>query len=157
MSMANKRKQIPTTKKTNGRGKQIVEPHLYNSDSKKVAWCFDMVDKNGAFRFAPERPDFDCKKVIEKLLSFSSMTWADLKRSTHDQGKSKHHFLSLDALSHEAMERIKALNLGEEDQDRIFSLALENKLRLIGVRENEKFHVIWYDPKHEFCPSHQRN
>lgn len=60
-------------------------------------------------------------------MDYSRMKWQDIETQTHDRGKSKHHFLkSLDSLSPEAWERI---------------------------REWEEFHVVWYDPKHEFCPS----
>ena len=42
-----------------------------------------------------------------------------------------------------------------EDTDRIFSFAFTNSLRIIGLREAEKFYVIWYDAYHEFYPSKQ--
>lgn len=153
MEKNSKGKKIPEAEKH--QNKSVIEPKRHSSDGMKIAWCFDMVDKNGPFSFVPERPDFDCQNILNKLISLSSMTWADLKKGTHDKGKSKHHVLSPDKLSSEAMKRVKALNL-EEEQDRIFSLALENRLRIIGVRENEKFHVIWYDPKHKFCPSNKK-
>lgn len=83
------------------------------------------------------------------------MTWAEIRRQTHDAGKSKHHFLTeVDGFSYEALERINKLRL-TEDTDRIFSFAFTNLLRIIGLREAEKFYVIWYDAYHQFYPSKQ--
>lgn len=84
------------------------------------------------------------------------MTWTEVKKQTHDDGKSKHHFLSPQFLSPEAAERLKAKQL-EEYSDSIFSFALDNKLRLVGIRKNEDFHVLWYDPEHEVCPSKKKH
>lgn len=39
----------------------------------------------------------------------------------------------------------------EEDSDRLYSIAMENKLRVIGLRERDRFHVLWYDPQHDVC------
>jgi len=36
--------------------------------------------------------------------------------------------------------------------DSIFSFALTNKIRLIGLKEGRVFYVIWYDPNHDFYP-----
>lgn len=35
----------------------------------------------------------------------------------------------------------------------IFSFALQNRLRIVGIRENEYVHVLWRDPDNEICPS----
>lgn len=40
----------------------------------------------------------------------------------------------------------------EDLTDSIFSFALMNKLRIIGIRQGDYFYVLWYDPKHEVYP-----
>ena len=137
------------------KSKQVTEEKRYSSDGLKLSWCFDRIDRTGKFAFDPARADFAHREIVEKLISYGSMTWTDLKKQTHDRGKSKHHNLSLEKLSPEAVERVKKL-LPEEEFDSVFSLALQNMLRIIGVRKNEKFYVMWYDSKHEFCPSHKK-
>ena len=126
-----------------------------SSNGKKAIWLFDEIDKSGHFAFDILREDFQHKEFLDKMISYTNMTWNQIVSQTHDQGKSKHHFLNEDGLSKEAKERINALEL-EQDTDRIFSFALQNKLRVIGLRENEKFHVKWYDPKHEFYPTNKK-
>lgn len=144
-------------KKTNQKNKVDAQKHTiktegYSSDNKKVVWRFDMIDRSGKFAFNPNGDGFKCKDFLEKLIDYSSMTWAEVRKQTHDGGKSKHHFLSPQSLSPEAAERLKTKQL-EEYSDSIFSFALDNKLRLVGIRKNENFHVLWYDPEHKVCPS----
>ena len=151
--MANK-----TTKreKTTVGSKRTVKVTGFSTDGKKVIWLFDMIDRAGRFAFDLNRPDFLYREVLEKVIDYGNMTWAEVKRQTHDEGKSKHHQLSLDMLSKDALDRFNARHL-EEYGDSIFSFALQNKLRIVGIRENEYFHVLWYDPKHEICPSKKRH
>lgn len=35
----------------------------------------------------------------------------------------------------------------------IYSFAFNNILRIIGIRDREKFYVLWYDAYHEVYPS----
>lgn len=135
--------------------KQTVKNENYESENKLVIWRFDMIDRNGSFAFDLNRDDFNHKEVMEKMLEYSTMTWADIRKQTHDRGKSKHHFLDAENLSPETKERINKMKL-EQYSDMIFSFALQNKLRIVGIREREHFHVLWYDPNHEICPSKKK-
>ena len=124
-----------------------------SSENEKVIWVFDMVDNGGHFAFDITRKDFEHRNFLDKMLLYSRMTWGEVRRQTHDGGKSKHHYLTeVGRFSKPAQERIKELGI-EGDTDRIFSFSLGNMLRIIGLRDREKFHVLWYDSKHEFYPS----
>lgn len=132
--------------------KERVIGERISHDQKKPAWMFDMIDRDGKFAFDITRTDFDLKFILDKILSYSTMTWAEINSQKHDQGKSKNHYLDYERLSSEAKERIKKRRL-EEENDIIYSFALTNVIRLIGIKKDEKFHVLWYDPKHEVYPS----
>lgn len=149
--MCAKKKEILSGVKAS-QSKSIPAQDKYSSDKLKIVWCFDMLDVDGDFAFNTSRSDFQHKEILDKMISYSTMTWAELRAQTHDKGKSKHHFLDPAALSPAAKERIAAKHF-EESSDTIFSFALQNKLRIIGLREGEKFHAVWYDPQHKFCPS----
>lgn len=147
-------------KRTNQKGKitafkRTIKEEGYSSDKKKVIWCFDQIDRDGKFAFDLDRDDFQHKMFMEKLLAYSGMTWSEVKRQTHDDGKSKHHSIEVQKLSKEAQERFAAKKL-EEDADSVFSFALDNKLRIVGIRKEECFHILWYDPEHEICPSKKK-
>ncbi len=121
----------------------------------KIVWCFDRIARSGVFAFDTARDDFNFKEIVNKMISYNSMTWGELKRQTHDRGKSKHHFLDPSSFSDEAKEQI-ARNRLEDEVDDIFSFALQNTLRVIGLRKGQMFHVVWYDPYHQFAPSTKR-
>ena len=148
------------TKKVKGNShkskKQVVLKPIQSSN-EKIIWTFDNVDKDGCFAFNVHRPDFQASTVFEKMIDYSSMTWAEIERQTHDAGKSKHHRLLYDELSKEAQERIFTKQLYEEYNDSFYSFALTNVLRVIGIRDGRFFRVVWYDPKHEFCRSTLRH
>lgn len=153
IDMANK---TTKKKKTTVSLKRTVKEPGYGTDGKKVIWRFDMIDRSGKFAFDLNRDDFLHHEVMEKMIDYSNMTWAEVKSQTHDEGKSKHHLLSIDMLSNDAFDRFKTRRL-EGYEDSVFSFALQNRLRIVGIRENEHFHVLWYDPGHEICPSKKRH
>lgn len=120
-------------------------------------WTFRNVDRDGKFAFNPNREDFDAEDFINKMLAYSNMTWQEIEKQTHDDGKSKHHFLSnADKLSKDALARIEKKNL-VDDVDSLFSFALNNTTRIIGIRKGAIFQVVWYDANHEFAPSEKKH
>lgn len=123
-----------------------------NTDTEKSIWRYDMIDRNGKFAFEVSRPDFNHKDYLEKMINYSSMTWAEIKKQTHDKGKSKNHFLPFEKISKEARIRFYELQLNEFE-DAIFSFALNNLTRIIGIRQNQFFFVLWYDVNHEVYPT----
>ncbi len=147
-------------KKTNRKSivssvKRTVREPGKSTAGEKIIWRFDRIDRSGKFAFDLHRRDFKHCEVMEKMIAYSNMTWQEIGRQTHDEGKSRHHFLSVESLSKEAADRFRAMEL-DEYSDAIFSFALQNKLRVIGIREDEHFHVLWYDPEHEVCPSKKK-
>lgn len=141
------------TKQSKSNKQKQTANEVLNYDKMNVVFYFDRLDRDGHFAFNVLRDKFNYKEVLTKIVEYSNLTWSEIKLQTHDKSnKSKHHFLEYSGLSKLARDRISKLDM-ESEIDAIFSFALQNKLRLIGIRENEKFHVVWYDPEHEFCPS----
>lgn len=125
----------------------------YSSNKMKSVWMFDKIDVGGGdFAFDISRNKFEHKEFLSKMIDYSNKTWDEIKNETHDKhNKTKHHYIG-DKLSPVAQKRLKALNL-EEASDSIYSFAFNNMLRIIGIRENEKFHILWYDLDHKVSPS----
>lgn len=121
-------------------------------DTHKPIWMFDMIDRDGEYAFDIGRQDFNAKEVLNKIISYSTMTWAEINRQTHDNGKSKHHYLDCNRLSDIAKERLKRRCL-DEHSDALYSFAFQNKMRVVGIKEQDKFHVLWYDPQHGVYPT----
>ena len=132
-----------------------LHPNL-NSEQQVVLWSFDKTDKEGDFCFSSKELRNYSADILRFLMSVNSQKWHQIRKTTHDGGKSKHHFLDWDSLSQKAKKRIEKLHLNE-DADRIFSFALNNTLRVIGIRDQYGvFHAVWLDPHHAFCPSHKK-
>ena len=145
-----------TTRKDKKLNKKRTIKRPIASNNEKIIWTFEDVDKDGKFAFNVNREDFNHKEIVDKLLSFSTMTWDEVIKATHDKaGKSKHHYIDVEKFSKEARERFH-FKCKEEDSEAVFSFALQNKLRVIGVRQNEFFRVLWYDPNHEFYPTSKK-
>lgn len=139
---------VKSKSKSSGNTRQVtsIEP---STDRQTLVWSFDKVDRNDQFRFSCDRQDMQHDQLLNHIIQFSGRTWADIKQDTHDEkNKSKHHELDFDSLSKSAQARVLAMHI----EDDIFSLALTNKLRIIGVRDGRVFRAIWFDPEHEFCP-----
>lgn len=136
--------------------KKVILSHKSSSASCPI-FLFDRLDKQGAFAFDTNRTDFKHKDFLDKMIAYSQMTWSEISRQTHDDGKSKHHYLKdSKKLAPAARERLKALQL-EEFSDDLFSFALNNKLRIIGLRLEEHFHVLWYDSEHRVYPAEKKH
>lgn len=133
-----------------------VSSGKHSTDSERVQWRFDKLEKAGKFAFDLARVDFDHREVLEKIIAYSNMTWSEVKAQTHDKNKSKHHFLDLSKLSAEGRSGFYSKGFEGKYEDSVFSFAFQNKLRIIGIRENERFYAVWFDPMHEFCPSQRR-
>ena len=69
-----------------------------------------------------------------------------------------------DIINIEETKRLMSKILVIETQDteyRFFFTKLEEwKIafsNVVGIRKNEDFHVLWYDPEHEVCPSKKKH
>lgn len=135
--------------------KNVVKTEV-NSENMPIAWRFHHIDRDGEFAFNPVRDDFNNEFMFQKILEFSGMKWSQIRKATHDNNKSKHHFLEYDALSKKAKARFDKLELSEH-ADQFFSIAFNNRIRVIGIRNDSYFDVLWYDPNHEVCPSNLKH
>lgn len=75
------------------------------------------------------------------------MTWKEVI------GK-KHHYIEISKIHPEAKKRLEEL---EYDDTMLFSFRLSGKQRVWTIRVNDEAYLLWWDPKHEICKSHQRN
>ena len=140
------------TKRSNFKSSKRTITNSFSTENNKVIWVFDNVDKDGIFAFDLNKIGTNCRLIFEKMMEYEAMTWTEINKQTHDKGKSKHHYIDLEKLSPIAINRLNVKHLLDES-DHIYSFALQNKLRILGIRKHEKFHVLWYDPEHQICPS----
>ncbi len=145
--MGKKNKKVKYRISDNGNPKitkQLIDPGCY--DALNPSWRFSKLaplESKWAIRSGDETIK---KDILSKLIHFETMTWMDIKSSqTH-----KSHNVNIDKIITPAQKELVALNIYE---DQIFSLRLAGKERIWGILSRGVLEIIWYDPKHEICPS----
>jgi hypothetical protein len=83
-------------------------------------------------------------KIIDKLKNFEHATWPEIERGGS-------HFTQVNRLIGDAQRRLQVLRL--DDTNDLFSLRLSGLERLWGLRSNDVFSILWWDPDHQICPS----
>jgi len=79
------------------------------------------------------------------------MTWSaiflDAKKQNH----------SCDVASLSSKARTRLLEIGMDDQDKLWSIRLSSKKRLWGILDRGIFYIVWWDPNHQVYPSTLKN
>jgi hypothetical protein len=83
-------------------------------------------------------------EIIGKLKHLESTTWVIIERGGS-------HFIPVEEITSDARRRLEVLKL--DDTDSLFSLRLSARERLWGLRSNDMFSLLWWDPDHQICPS----
>ncbi len=101
----------------------------------------------------------DCKdlksfaeKILSKLQNLESQKWQEILNSSGGKSEghgNNNHFVMADKLPRD--EKFAFIRLGYmEKYEKVFSLRLSAKERLIGFVDLNVFHILWYDAAHRF-------
>jgi len=63
----------------------------------------------------------------------------------------RHHRVFVSDIIRKAQDRL--VEIEQSDIDQLYSLAISGDKRIWGIRDRHIFKVLWWDPKHEICPS----
>lgn len=95
---------------------------------------------------------FFSENILSKLQNLESQKWQEILNSSGGKAEghgNNNHFITGDKLPRE--EKITFIKLGYmENYEKVFSLRLSAKERLIGVVDMNNFRILWYDAKHRF-------
>ncbi|MBO0881529.1 MAG: hypothetical protein J2P17_14555 [Mycobacterium sp.] len=86
------------------------------------------------------------KRLLERLAYFEQMTVA--------QAKSNDVLADYDmseCTNQSAKRRLSSRYSGQDSLSRL-TVDPHGKLRLLGIREDHEFHIVWWDPNHEIWP-----
>jgi hypothetical protein len=115
---------------------------------KAPVWRFGRIDFEGEWGWRNIK-DFNIILTIQqRLKNFETMTWNEII------GK-EHHPISTTDLSNNAQSRLLELEL--DDNEFLYSLRIEGKKRLWGIRDNEILYILWYDHEHSVYPVPLKN
>lgn len=84
------------------------------------------------------------KKIIQSLQSYEGLMWREVKAKKHC------HPWDLDKIPNECYRRLEERQI---DITELYQVPLGNKPRIIGYKLGKTFYLMWWDPKHEFCPT----
>ncbi|BEU87469.1 hypothetical protein TAMA11512_21230 [Selenomonas sp. TAMA-11512] len=91
-------------------------------------------------------------RIIAKLKDFESMVWQEILDASGGKSKgngNNHHFIMGNKLPKE--EGRAFIEKGYmERYEKVFSLRLSGRERLIGIVDGGMFCVLWFDPDHVF-------
>lgn len=120
---------------------------------KHPVWSFKRLDNNYV-KWGLVHSDDINRDVIKKLVDFEGMTWKEIFEASGGKTKghgNNSHFENVSSLIAEAQKRWIDLKL--EQYDRVLSLRLTNVMRLYGILSDGVLQIIWFDQRHEICPS----
>lgn len=141
-----KSKRARTAEKPDKR-KQPRVPWFESVEDQKPLWSFVLLDLGGPWCFGHIRGN-QLVRVLGRLRSFESMTWTEIEQGTGS------HFVACDQIISEAHKRLEQLRL--DDIERLFSLRMEGKPRIWGIRVGNILRIIWWDAEHKIYHSEKR-
>ena len=145
MSKKSGRAKIPIQ-----RPKSILEGFSLNSSSfkwsfAKCLWEHKCWENCKGLKFFAEN-------ILSKLQNLESQKWQEILNSAGGKSEghgNNNHFIMGDKLPRE--EKLIFIKLGYmEKYEKVFSLRLSAKERLIGVVDMNVFYILWYDAEHKF-------
>ena len=88
--------------------------------------------------------------IRQKLANYESMTWKQILKD-HEYN----HHVDVNRINSNARKRLS--QIGFDSVDQLLRLRLTGTERVWGYRIGPVFHIIWWDPNHEICPSKLRH
>lgn len=113
-------------------------------------WEWDLMDIDGPWSWEKLSVKEFCWNILPKLKSFETMSWENINNTE----KNNSHNVSLDKITSGARRRLKEIKI--EDIDELYSLRLDGKSRIWGIRKGSVLKIIWWDPHHQICPSSKK-
>lgn len=123
-----------------------LEPY---HDEKRIFWSFSMYDPEIIFPKAGQ-PNLDFCVVATAIKETERRTWSDI-----DGNHKRDHAIECSRLAKFAQDRLSAIQL--DDTDELWSIHINGKFRLWGIRDGSLFRMLWLDPQHEVCPSPKKH
>lgn len=84
------------------------------------------------------------KKIIQSLQGYEGFTWQEVMQKKHC------HPWGVDDIPRECAKRLVERQI---DIEQLYQIPLGSLPRIIGYRDRQIFYLMWWDGKHEFCPT----
>ena len=134
---------IKISSKKKARGGSILEKERIQD--RKLSWKFSIIDTDGEWTFKNIEKDTFWNRLLGTLKNLESQTIGEFIRPIHN------HKIEKYKLCKKAQERLIEIKL--DDYDEFYSVHITGIKRLWGILEGSYFKILWWDPRHEICPS----
>ena len=115
-----------------------------------IAWRTGWMDDGGTWGWSNVKKE-KYREILQKLGHWEQKTWAQVL----SEDPTSQHDVEVPKLTKDARDRLAAIKL--EDYDTLFRFRLSGRERLWGIRQENIFYLLWWDPKHQVCPSTMRH
>ena len=115
-----------------------------NISEKRFLWRTSKVDLDGRWGWGQVDARLLLKEIIPKLQDYESMKWGEI------EGRNS-HFVKVEQCCKDAQQRLQEIE--KDDFSELFSLRMNGKKRIFGIRQSAELQILWWDPEHEICPS----
>ncbi|MGE0083713.1 MAG: hypothetical protein AB7S75_04770 [Desulfococcaceae bacterium] len=138
-----KHQSLPSSTK-----KPRKDPSLPESLNVTPVWQAGIIDLNGPWGWMEISHRVFLDNILPKLQHFESMSWHEiLGRNNHE--------VEVEKISKKAQKRLTDLKL--DDYETLVSLRLTGPQRVWGIKMQNIFKILWWDPNHEVYPSTLKN
>lgn len=129
---------------------------IFNRPTQNFKWSFaKCIWEHEQWQSYKDDVPWFVENIISKLQGYESQLWQSIESASggkREGNGSNSHFIPINKLSKEATIVLSKAGL-IRDFDKIFSLRLTAKQRLIGVVEGAIFYVLWFDDNHQTIPT----
>ena len=118
-----------------------------DKDLETVVWQFGIADLEGTWGWKTTAGKDWWEKILPKLRDFESMTWEEIMRASGGRkAGTNNHSVEVKNLTPQARDRLEEIQ--QDDVSELFSLRLDSKTRIYGIRDRRALKLLWYDPYH---------
>lgn len=123
--------------------------HTKNPDGYQnqfISWHFECMDTSGSWPCSINT----LQNIQNRLHEYERIKWSGLSGSSHP--------LPINKIIPKAQRRLS--ELGYSDYENLYQFEIRNgnsKQRLWGLRTENIFKILWWDPNHEIYPVPKRN
>jgi hypothetical protein len=142
-----KSRKVPFASQIPAREKKPRQEPPESSATKPPGWHFRSMDMDGPWSWSNTNEEI-LQYIKGKLSNFETMTWEEIL------GR-RDHAIKVADISPVAQRRLSEIN--QDDIDELVSLHLSGLERVWGIRHNEYLRILWWDPRHEICPSRKKS
>ncbi len=138
-------KKVPKANNQSSDGKVPRKDQSLDDDLlSRPSWHTSTIDLQGPWGWGEIDHAFFFNDILPKIQNYESMSWFDiLNRNNHE--------VKVGLISKEAQKRLTELKL--DDFETLVSLRLTGTQRIWGIKMQNVFKLLWWDPEHKVYPS----